>query len=224
MLNILSILIRWFHPPVLGVIDPGTAAVASSVIGGVFGGFGQSSANKANAREARLTREFNERLARNKYQYETQDLKKAGLNRILAVTQGATQGSSSAQGRHENVGKAVTEGAQLAQLQATVRNINKDTELKQTAADKNSADTVIATQNAQMQIPELTRSKNYSNYLKSSIGKGLDYWGRGTKDAFGSFPLIGISKGFKGSPGNGAKGAHNLGKQWKNPRLNNWRK
>ncbi len=97
-----------------------------SLLGLVASAWGASKQNKANAREAATSRAFNERLSRNKHQYETEDLKKAGLNRILSITNGATAGSSSAQARHENVGEAGVRGATSA---AQLKLINAQTRL-----------------------------------------------------------------------------------------------
>lgn len=49
-----------------------------------------------NAEQAQIQRDFDERLARNSYQYAMEDMKKAGLNPILAYQQGGANTPSGA--------------------------------------------------------------------------------------------------------------------------------
>ncbi len=178
----------------------------AAAIGAVGSAFGASRQNKANAREAALSRQFNERLSRNKYQYEAQDLKKAGLNRILAVTQGATAGSSSAQARHENVGEAAIQGSKLGLLRPEIANINQDTELKNSAKSLNQAQAFIKSQEALINEAAIAESGISKDYYNSATGRYLHMFGKGLDDTIQKIPGIGLFLGGKGKGKKGNKG------------------
>lgn len=99
------------------------ALIGSAVIGAASSALGQSSANKANAKEASKSRDYTTEQMKNKHQWESEDLKKAGLNRILTTNSTGGMGSS-AQATAGNVGadvgKNIGGAAQaLAQLDLT---------------------------------------------------------------------------------------------------------
>ncbi|UNI72429.1 MAG: DNA pilot protein [Chaetfec virus UA24_2285] len=63
-------------------------------------------------KSAQNNREFQERMARNSYQYAVEDLKKAGLNPLLAVSQGgASTPSGSAGSSHSASGRNYQDSA-----------------------------------------------------------------------------------------------------------------
>jgi len=88
---------------------------AVSLVTGFMGSEGQKDTNVANAEQAARQMEFQERLSNTAYQRATKDMMAAGLNPMLAYSQG---GASTPGGAQATMGNPAMAGSQAAQVAA----------------------------------------------------------------------------------------------------------
>lgn len=82
---------------------PAGATLGASIGGGVSSAIGADEANKASQQSVREQMNFQERMARNSYQYAMEDMRSAGLNPILAYKQGGASTPAGASYTAQNV-------------------------------------------------------------------------------------------------------------------------
>lgn len=169
--------------------------VDDMLIGGAISGLGslasgflnwnsQEKNNEAQAKEAALNRDFQERMSSTAYQRGMTDMKLAGLNPILAYQKGGASSPSGSQAAFtapkiegNPLGEAVNSGMALARNRAEVANlvsqnanINADTALKQGQAVKTAAEREILTQNLSPAQREKMQADLDKEVLGSSAG------------------------------------------------------
>lgn len=137
-------------PVLAGLLGTGISAVA--------GIFGQAGANRANAREAQLNRDFQADQSATAYQRSMADMKKAGLNPMLAYQQGGASTPSGSMAQMDSVtkdvGRDVASAMSLVRAKADIDALKANTQLM----EKNSA---LALE--RMNTEKSSQASNYAN-------------------------------------------------------------
>lgn len=77
---------------------------------GIASLFGSGASAAVSAKMAAQNRQFQERMTRHRYQYQMEDMRKAGLNPILAFGQQPPSAPSGAMGKTPDFGQSITQG------------------------------------------------------------------------------------------------------------------
>ncbi|WNK15045.1 MAG: DNA pilot protein [Microvirus sp.] len=158
---------------------------AASLIGGVASYFGQDAQNRANREMAQEQMAFQERMSNTAYQRATDDLQKAGLNPLLAYTQGgaSTPGGSTAQ-MGNKLGSAVSSAldarrafaevenmqAQNKNLQSQNQKINEEIKFTKALTAQAKADEILKTNSAKSVEYQLPGLKAGAEFDQSTMG------------------------------------------------------
>lgn len=156
--------------PLLPIIS----AVAPALIGGAFAAAGQASANQeAKAASARQM-EFQERMSNTQFQRGMADMKKAGLNPILAYKMGGATAPGGSTYTPGNIGAAAVQGA--ASAQATNRSVRE----QDLAKDLLGAQVDVTNQNAINLIQQRDLIRAQTMQAKASSAQAMAAAGRET--------------------------------------------
>ena len=164
----------------IGDVFSGLSSGAGSLLGGVVGGvgsfLGQQSANSANQHMTWNQMAFQERMRSNQYQVAVEDMKKAGLNPMLAYMKGGAGNLSGATANIQNTMQGIPQS-----IQSAIALAKSGTEIQQQKADANLREYQAATElyksgqlNAASNLMEQqTKLLENSNYLQNMV---IDYY------------------------------------------------
>lgn len=152
----------------MAVVAGAAIAAGASLAGGAIGAFGANSARKAQKAEAERNREFQRSFYQHRYQWQMEDMRRAGLNPILSYKMGAPGGASPSSVSPVNVGAPIQEGLGRA-VSSALAVKRQDEEIKNLQAQR----TLLKTQNEAEQGKAAAARQEVRAYKGD---KGFAYW------------------------------------------------
>lgn len=155
----------------------GALGDAAGVISGVAtsndAAQGVRTTNALQIAQAQKQMDFQERMSNTSYQRGVKDMEAAGLNPMLAYSQGGASTPSGSIAQVSNpTAAAINTGFTAKQQQATIANIDADTFNKQVTAQNIQADTALKTSSA----GEVQSKERLNDALIAQTSAQLDRW------------------------------------------------
>jgi hypothetical protein len=121
-------------------------SIATAAAGGL-NFLGQKDANATNMQLAQNQMDFQREMSNTSYQRAVADMKKAGLNPMLAYSQGGASSPGGASTTVQNKFSGAVQASQQMQLQnETIKQIQSQTQVNNATAAKTQADTLLSAQ------------------------------------------------------------------------------
>lgn len=144
------------------------ASVGGSVISGLFDKAGSSAQNQAQAAAAQKQMDFQERMSNTSYQRTMADMKKAGLNPILAYKTGGASSPGGAQPNVVNEMTGMSNSAKAATAAvAQLDNVRADTKLKTSQQQTTDTDGAKNVQQWNLLQQEIKRARDLAHSAKA---------------------------------------------------------
>lgn len=166
----------------LGSVGNQLLGSAGNIASSALGYYGQQSTNQANidiaqqssaasAEQAQKQMDFQERMSNTSYQRGVKDMEAAGLNPMLAYSQGGATTPSGAQGQVFNptIGNKWAAAMQNASQAAVIQNTQADTEVKHAQAEKTKQETLTSGASA-------GQMKAHTDQIRQQMQKFEDEW------------------------------------------------
>lgn len=158
---------KWLFPRVhcsiFGLDDALVGGLGGGLISGLFGSSGQSSANRTNIQLGREQMAFQERMSNTAYQRAVKDMQEAGLNPMLAYSQGGASAPVGSMPRVENTASAgmssAAQGAGIASALTQLLKTKADTDLVKAQAKQVESTTYDHNINSAIRLAELEKGK-----------------------------------------------------------------